>query len=94
VAPCACEGLRLYSNAHTFNFQFVTRANEVAPSSGVQAGAPLRAAVSAEAASATDFWIEIPAPLGNPFVPGEVIGVAIGTNGDTPYCRPIRPGGR
>ena len=38
-APCSAEGFRLYS-ATTFTFQFVTRANEVDPASGVKRGPP------------------------------------------------------
>lgn len=94
TAPCGCEGFRLYSVADSFTFQWTTRSSEIAASSGVQPGQAVGAAVKAEEGSATDFWIEVVAPLGNPFLPGEVIGVAIGTNGDTLYCRPIRPGGR
>jgi hypothetical protein len=93
-APCAAEGFRIYSNAFTFTFQYATRASEIAASSGVQAGQAVGAAVSAEETSATDFWIEVPAPLGNPFVTGEVIGAVVGHNGDTLFIRPIRPGGR
>jgi hypothetical protein len=94
TAPCNCEGFRLYSLAHTFTYQWVTRANEVDPASGVKAGAPTGAAISAEESSASDFFVEVVAPNGNPFVGGEIIGVAIGTNADVLYCRPIRPGGR
>jgi hypothetical protein len=93
-APCACEGFRIYSLAHTFTFQWVTRANELSPTSGVPAGQAVGAAVSAEAASTTDFWMEVVAPNGNPFQAGEVIGIAIGTNADPLYIRPVRPGGR
>jgi hypothetical protein len=93
-APCACEGFRIYSNAHTFTFQWCLRANEISPTSGQTAGQAAGAAISAEAASATDFWIEVVAPNGNPFQAGEVIGIAIGTNTDPLYVRPIRPGGR
>lgn len=94
VAPCSAEGFRIYSNAFTFSFQWTTRKNEIDPASGVAAGAAVGAAVSAEAYSATDFWLEIPAPLGNPFQGGEVIGIVVGHNTDVLYVRPIRPGGR
>jgi hypothetical protein len=93
-APCACEGFRIYSLAHTFTFQWVTRASELSGTSGVPAGQAAGQALFAESYSATDFWIEIPAPNGNPFQAGEVIGIAIGTNADVLYIRPIRPGGR
>lgn len=92
ASPCAAEGLRLYSLAHSFTFQWVTRANEIDPASGVKAGAPTGAAISAEESSASDFFVEVIAPRGNPFIGGEVIGVAIGTNADVLYARPIRPG--
>jgi hypothetical protein len=94
VAPCACEGLRIYSNAFTFTFQFATRKNEVDPNSGVQVGQAVGSAISAEARAATDFFVELHAPLGNPFTPGEIIGAVVGHNTDVLYIRPIRPGGR
>jgi hypothetical protein len=92
AAPCACEGFRLYSLAHTFTFQWATRSGELAPSSGVVAGQGVGVAIAAEENSATDFFIEVHAPRGLPFVGGEVIGLAIGTNLDTLYARPIRIG--
>jgi hypothetical protein len=92
TAPCTCEGFRLYSLAHTFTFQWATRLSELPANTGVAAGAGIGTAISAEETSATDFWIEVVAPRGNPFLAGEVIGLAIGTNTDTLYARPIRPG--
>jgi hypothetical protein len=94
VAPSACEGLRIYSNAFTFTFQYVTRANEVDPASGVKAGAATGAAVSAEQFSATDFRIDIPAPRGNPFGAGELVGIIVGHSSDSLFIYPIRPGGQ
>lgn len=93
VAPCAVEGFRIYSNAFTFNFQFAVRANETANAN--QAGQGIGAAIAAEERSATDFFIELHAPLGNPFQAGEVLGIISGShNGDVLFIRPIRPGGR
>ena len=64
VAPCAAEGFRIYS-ATTFTFQFANRQNEVAPTA--QYGQAIGAAVNAEETASTDWWLEIAAPLGNPF---------------------------
>lgn len=91
TAPCGAEAFRLYSSA-TFTLQWVTRANEVDPKSGVAAGQAVGAAITAEEISTTDYAVEIVAPRGNPFLPGEAIAVAVGGS-NTVYVRPIRPGG-
>ena len=90
VAPCAAEGFRIYS-ATTFTFQFANRQNEVAPTA--QYGQAIGAAVNAEETASTDWWLEIAAPLGNPFQLGETLGFLEAGSG-TVYVRPIRPGGR
>lgn len=89
VAPCAAEGFRIYC-ATTFNFQYSTRQNEV--QGGVKAGAPVGAAITAEALATGDFALTISAPRGNPFQAGEVIGIAAATSG-TLNINAVRPGG-
>lgn len=76
--------------ATTFTFQYANRANEV--QGGVQAGTAVGAAITAEALSTGDFFLEIAAPRGNPFLNGEVIGIAVASSG-TLNINPIRSGG-
>jgi hypothetical protein len=90
TSPCGCEGVRL-SSPSTFSFQWTTRSGEIDPNSGVKSGQPVGDALIAEAISSTDFWIEVIAPRGLPFTPGELLGLAIGGS-NVVTARPIRPG--
>jgi hypothetical protein len=91
TAPCAAEGLRLSSPA-TFTFQYATRAGETDAASGVKPGNAVGDSLTAEEISSTDFWIEVVAPRGLPFTPGEMVGLAIGGS-NVVAVRPIRAGG-
>jgi hypothetical protein len=82
AVPCMCEALDIYSAAHSFTFQYVDPTNN---------NAPVGAAIIAEQLSATDFKLRIDGPKFAPWAQNQVIGILIGTNGDTIYLNPRRP---
>ncbi len=79
TAPCACEAFDIVCTTHAFSFTYGDDAR-----AGVMIGAAAPADVLA-----TSFWrTTVYCSKGQPFLPGETIGMVTGTAADTVYVRP------